>query len=135
MEIHESLQRIMKSESLFGDTFYEIFFDQCPAACKHFERVDMKRQALVLTMALTLIEQYVANGYPAIAQYLRHLGTAHGDKGIPREMYVNWRDAMLTSLEKFHGDEWNDSLSDAWAEAIDATTQVMFEGYDHRVGL
>ena len=135
MGIHESLEQIMKSERLFGKMFYETFFARCPEAADHFASVDMERQALVLTMALTLIEQFYTNGYPAIAQYLQHLGTGHSDKKIPQEMYADWRDAMLASLKEFHGDNWNDTLETDWSDAIGATTNAIFQGYDHRVGM
>lgn len=134
MDLNASLEQILNSGNAFGKRFYEILFDRYPESKQYFNGVDMKRQELVLTMALKLIEQYYTEGYPSIEQYLQHMGTRHSDVGVPRDFYPKWRDAMLHTLEQFHGDEWSESLSDDWSEAIDRASEVMFHGYDQRKG-
>lgn len=135
MTLRESLDQILQSETSFGELFYETFFSRCPEAAEYFRDVDMRRQALELTMALTLVEQYHAKGFSAIAQYLQQLGTRHSDLGIPRELHSDWRETLLATLAQFLGDGWSDTLQNEWRRAIDAGTKVMFLGYDHRVGM
>jgi hemoglobin-like flavoprotein len=135
MDIEKSLKLILQSGDQFGASFYDIFFERCPKAAEYFKDTDMSRQSLVLTMALQLLAQYYANGFLSIKQYLQTIGTRHDDWGIPREMYTDWRDAMLAALEKFHGEQWNDALANQWREAIERATEAMFHGYDRRAGV
>ncbi len=132
MNIHESLESILGSGTEFGSTFYDNFFERCPKAVEYFEGIDMNRQRLVLTMALKLLEQYYTNRFLSIEQYLHTMGTRHNDHRVPRDMYPEWKDAMLVTLEGFHGDQWNDDLAREWTEAIELATDVMFRGYDKR---
>jgi hemoglobin-like flavoprotein len=128
--IHESLESIMSSGETFGSSFYEIFFERCPAAKDHFDGTDMKRQSLVLTMALQLLEQYHTKGFLSIEQYLQTMGARHVGYGVPKEMYVDWRESMLTAMERFHGNQWDDKLASQWGDAIELATDVMFRGYN-----
>ena len=135
MHLEASLKKIMESEDRFGDLFYKIFFERYPETRQYFEDADMQRQSLMLTMSIRLMGEYHAKGYPAIKQYLKHLGTRHSDRGVPRDVYPQWCDALLAALDQFHGNDWNDELADEWREAVDATSKVMFDGYDRRTGL
>jgi len=132
MNIRKSVDAIMESGEGFGAIFYDIFFGRCPAAASYFDKTDMARQSVILTMALKLMEQFHANGFKAVEQYLQHIGTRHNDIAIPKEMYPDWRDSMLIALEKFHGDDWNDDLASDWHLAIDKTIEAMLNGYERR---
>jgi len=133
MDIGDSLERIFDSSDLFGDSFYELFLTTYPDVQKYFEGVDMNRQSVMLTMALTIVEQYASSKYPATKKYLQHLGVVHHERGIPRELYEQWRDAMLETLFQFHGDDWNLQLATQWREAIEMAIEVMLEGYEQNV--
>lgn len=135
MDIHQSLKAILESEPVFGERFYATFFTRCPKAKEHFSGIDMRRQALLLTMALTLIEQHATHGYPAVVQYLRHLGNRHKERDVPRDMYAEWRDCMLVALSEFHGDDWNATLSRQWSDAIDGVSEAMLGGYTEHTGI
>lgn len=132
LTIHDSVVRIMSSQQVFGDAFYEVFFQRCPEVKPFFSASKMERQALLLTMAVSLIEEYYSHGYPATEKYIKYLGTQHQDRAIPRELYPKWRDAMIETLQRFFGDEWTAELATEWTNAIDRTAQVMFEGYAQR---
>jgi len=134
MNLNTSLDRILQSDDKFGDLFYDIFFERYPEAKQYFDGTNMQRQSLVLTMSLKLMGEYHAKGYTAIEHYLQHLGTHHSDRGVPREIYPKWCDALLAALDQFHGDDWDDALAEEWRHAVDATSKAMFDGYDRRVG-
>jgi hemoglobin-like flavoprotein len=135
VEIQDSLKRILHSEQVFGAMFYEVFFERCPEAKDYFLETDMKRQALVLTMALTLVEQHYNNEFTAVEQYLQHIGYKHADRDIPKALYVPWRDAMMVALEKFLDGNWSEHLAEQWRDAIESVTETMFRGYDERMGV
>ena len=132
MNIRESVVRIMKSQDVFGEAFYEVFLERYPEVQSYFQGIDMKRQALVLTIAVSLIEQYYSCGYPATEKYLKYLGTQHHNRAVPKDLYPKWREAMIETLQRFLGHEWTDELAKEWTDAIDLCANVMFEGYSQR---
>ncbi len=131
MDISESLNRILESNDIFGESFYEIFFNSYPDVQAYFDGVDMKRQAVLLTMALTVVEQFYSQQHLATKKYLMYLGMQHHAREIPEGLYTQWRDAMLETLFQFHGDDWTPQLASQWREAIEQTTHVMLQGYQH----
>lgn len=135
MDIGESVSLVLASSDVFGNVFYEEFFRRSPEAKAHFAGVDMQRQALALTMALPLIEQLHRHAYPAIRNYLSILGHRHGHRGIPVELYPVWGEAMLASLERFHGEAWDAPLAEQWREALAEASRVMLEGYGKHGGM
>lgn len=133
MNISQSLGLILESKDVFGDAFYDVFLTGCPDARQYFQNVDMKRQGVLLTMALTIVEHYYHNAYRAMETYLQYLGTQHLDRSIPKELYSHWTEAMLETLARFHGSAWDGTLAAEWKEALGRATELMFEGYDKRV--
>jgi hemoglobin-like flavoprotein len=135
MNIGQSLKKVLESPDNFGDVFYDVFLTRHPEAKGFFQNVNMKRQGVLLTMALNIVEQYYRTPYPAMEKYLQYLGTRHLDRAIPQEMYAKWTAAMLDTLAAFHGSDWHDELAAQWKEAIGRATELMFEGYDKRFHL
>ncbi|MEQ8786404.1 MAG: globin [Pirellulaceae bacterium] len=135
MNIHQSLEQILRSKDAFGEAFYQGFFEAYPHVKPYFDDVNLKRQAVLLTMALIIIERYYYEPFKATEQYLQYLGTRHHEWNIPRDLYPQWADAMLTALKSFHGEDWNDGLAQQWKEAIGRATELIFEGYDERFRL
>jgi hemoglobin-like flavoprotein len=129
MDIHESLNDILHSKDEFGRKFYEQFLETYPELRPHFARVDMKRQAIILTTALMVIERYYVQPTPAIELYMRYLGTKHHGMNIGTAEYPKFFAAMFQTLKSFHGDKWNPELRQQWQEAFDQATSAMFEGY------
>lgn len=130
MNIQESLQQILASKKIFGQQFYEVFFAKCPEATRFFEDVNIDRQAVLLTMALVVIEKQYSQPFTAAEEYLKYLGTKHHDRRIPKPLYADWTAAMLESLAQFHGDDWDESLKQQWQEAISKVIDFMFQGYE-----
>ncbi|MEQ8210535.1 MAG: globin [Lacipirellulaceae bacterium] len=130
MDISESLQEIFESNETLGKKFYKKFFRACPEAEKFFEGLDMHRQAVVLTMAFTLVEQFYKSPYVQTAVYFHVLGASHRDMGIPKSMFEPWLQTMLQTLAEFHGDRWDKELEEQWQVGLNAAAEEMFQGYD-----
>lgn len=130
MNIHESLHRILLRAETLADLFYLVFLKEYPEMQELFRDVDMKRQNLLLTMALMAIERHYEHRYQITAAYLKLLGQRHARLGIGSELYPKWTAAMLATLERFHGLDWHDGLAQQWREAIDAATEAMLSGYE-----
>lgn len=133
MNIKESMKCIFQSEENFGETFYKTFFERCPEAADHFKGSDMKRQALILTMTMSLIEQYYSDGFAAVGTYLQYIGMRHKDRKIPPDLYPKMLESLLETLAEFHGDDWNEELAHQWGYAIELTSKQMLKGYDKRI--
>jgi len=89
----------------------------------------MRHQPVLLTMVLMVLVNHYVNKYSATELYLRYLGSKHKDRQIPPELYPKFRSALLATLERFHGPDWDKGLSEQWQGAIDLATQIMLEGY------
>jgi hemoglobin-like flavoprotein len=133
MGIHDSLNHILHSKDEFGRLFYQQFLESYPDVNHHFARVDMKRQAIILTTALMVIERFYSHPTPAIELYMRYLGTKHRELGVGTADFPKFFESMFQTLKSFHGDQWNPDVERQWREAFERTTSAMFEGYLDRV--
>jgi hemoglobin-like flavoprotein len=129
VDIHESVELILAAQDTWGERFYDVFLHQYPEVQEYFNGVNMRRQGVLLTMALIIVEQYYSGEYKATEKYLQYLGTKHDQMNIPQELYAKWTAALLTTLEQFHGDDWCDSLAQQWSQAIGRCVEVMLKGY------
>jgi hemoglobin-like flavoprotein len=132
MDIQQSIDRIHQSQQTIGDLFYDVFLRRHPEVQVYFQGVDMQRQAVLLTMQLSIVAIYYQHRTPAAEMYLRILGTKHNDRRVPREQYPKFREVLLETLEHFHGGDWNPELATQWKTAIDMAAEKMFEGYEQR---
>jgi hemoglobin-like flavoprotein len=130
MNIQESVERILQHKESLADLFYEVFLRECPEVRRHFDQVNFRHQSVLLTMALMVMERHHRGPYPATESYLRYLGTKHHDRGVPAETYPLFAAALLSTLQRFHGDDWNEELAGQWREAIGQASATMLQGYD-----
>ena len=130
MDIQESVEQILQRGEILADRFYAVFLDRHPEARAYFAGVDLKRQAVLLTMTLKLMEQHHVHGFPAIVSYLKYLGHRHRvHLKIPADLYPPFGVCLLEALREFHGEAWNPNLEDQWREAIEGAVAVMTEDY------
>jgi hemoglobin-like flavoprotein len=129
MNIQDSLHRLLQEKESVAELFYAVFFERCPEARPYFQDVDMRRQGMLLAMALLIIERNYVCAYPAAESYLRYLGTRHHTRGIPLELYPAFRESLLQTLGRVHGDGWDEALAKEWGAAIDLATALMRDGY------
>jgi hemoglobin-like flavoprotein len=129
MDIQESLHQVLQHKDVFGRLFYDTFFDRCPEARRFFAHVNLGQQALLLTIALKVVEAHYTNDYPTTALYLQYLGHKHHTRQVPPELYPPFRDALLAALEQFHGGDWDATAARQWREAIERATERMLLGY------
>jgi hemoglobin-like flavoprotein len=101
---------------------------QYPEVSAHFQGVNLRRQAMLLTMALMVMERHYSGNYPATAMYLRYLGSKHHARGILQHLYPQFREALLAVLERFHDRDWEPELATQWSGAIDHAIVTMLEG-------
>jgi len=128
MDIQGSVGKILQRGEVVADLFYTTLLDGHPQVRAYFAGVDLQRQAVLLTMALKLVEQYYVHHYPAMQSYLKFLGRRHRERlKIPAEMFAPFRDSLLVTIGEFHGSDSDQGLEDQWREAIDEAIAVMLE--------
>jgi hemoglobin-like flavoprotein len=133
VDIHASLNQILQARDEVGRMFYEHFLAQYPEVQRYFQGVDLKRQSILLTTALMIIERHSRHPSPALEQYLQYLGSRHHGLHIPRDAYAVWMKAMLETLQRFHGADWTPVLEGQWRKAFEGAVQLMFEGYEAHI--
>jgi len=131
MNLQESVDKIVASETIVANRFYELFFERCPEVRPMFEKVNLTTQAVMLTMALKAIREH-PNISNASKMYLQVLGTRHQRAEIPKDLYPAFMESLLATLREFHADEWDDPLEQQWRGAFEAATELMYEGYEKR---
>jgi hemoglobin-like flavoprotein len=132
MDIQASLDRVLQQQDLVIERFYALFQDRYPEVRRHFEGANLRRLALMLTVTLMVAVRRQVSPAPVPELYLKYLGTKHHDLGVPPESYPKFRDALLATLQGFHGEDWNAGLAAQWAEALDHTAETMLDGYRER---
>jgi len=129
MAIEESVSRLLAEESAVGRLFYDRLLAQYPEVSEYFADTDLEQQAVVLTMALVMVETYFSHAYPASRHYLKVLGHRHHQREIPADLYSKFCECLLGTLAEFHGDDWTTELSTEWRDALDIASKAMLDGY------
>lgn len=89
--------------------------------------------ALHATRIVGLFSEYIAllgpdGNQPAIKTILNEMGQNHRNRGIPKDMFNDFR-AGLTAYVKGHS-AWNDNASKSWDDAFDKMYYVIFSNLD-----
>lgn len=131
MDIQESLEKILAQQETVAELFYRRFLGDYPEIRPYFQGVDLKRQSILLTMALMLVQRHYQRQYPTTGKYLKILGAQHqARRRIPREAYPKFRDCLLTTLGECLGEDWTEALALQWRHAVDLAAEGMLEGYE-----
>ena len=129
MDIKQSIHELLAQKDIVIRLFYDRFLVQCPEVSEYFAGIDLDQQAIALTMAMVMVEDYFSHAYPATRHYLRVLGHRHHLRRIPAELYPKFCDCLLKTLQEFHGDDWGVELSTQWYNALEIASRTMLEGY------
>lgn len=130
MDIDESLSRLNEhGHPPFSELFYRTLLGRFPDLDVHFIDLDMMHQGAVLSMALSVIVQHYHQCNRGTDNYLKVLGHRHYRLGITRHNYDQFREAMMHSLQEFHGDAWAAELVEQWSDALENATDTMLRGH------
>lgn len=89
--------------------------------------------ALHATRIVGLFSEYIAllgpdGNQPAIKTILNEMGQKHRNRGIPKNLFNDFRTG-LTTYVKSHS-SWNDDASKSWDDAFDKMYYVIFNALD-----
>lgn len=113
-------------QAIIGDLFYSKLFADHPELRRLFPK-DMGQQYLKLTDMLTAITAGL-NNFSSYSDELRAMGKRHVNYGVKYHHYNMVGDALLWTLQKGLGNEWNDNTAQAWAACYNTLVEVMTEG-------
>lgn len=130
MDIRASLGLILSTNHpRFSDCFYQTFFGQYPDVKKRFDGVDLKRQGVLLMIAVQVMVEHHLHRHLVMKNYLKLLGHRHRLHEIPVSDYPKFDASLLTALKTFHAELWNENLAAQWAAASTEAIQLMVEGH------
>ena len=128
MNLSESVEKIVNSESMALSGFYDRLFARYPELQDFFPKSNLSRQTAMLTMALVSVKQYpVLRG--SSRAYLQAIGAKHHGRTISRELFPKFVEVLVEEVAAFHGDDWTDALDRQWTEALNLAALTMQEGY------
>ncbi|GAB4029413.1 globin domain-containing protein [Spirosoma jeollabukense] len=111
--------------TVLGDVFYGQLFRTYPALRPMFTG-SMDRQYKKFIDMLSIIVARLDRP-TIVAQDISQLGRTHTGYGVKPEHYVAVKEALLWTLERGLGNDWNGAVQQAWVACYDELTQFMLE--------
>ncbi len=112
-----------------GDLFYNRVFEIAPAARAMF-RQPMDEQSKKLMATLSFIISKL-NKLEDIVSEVVKLSKRHVQYGVQRGHYIIVGEALLWTLEKGLGENWNDELEQAWAACYNILSNAMINAAEY----
>ena len=121
--VQASFEKVAPIADKAADIFYDRLFEISPDVRPLFP-ADMSRQKEVLMQTIGTAVQNL-HQVETILPVVKELGVKHVGYGVKDEHYDTVGAALLFTLEKGLGDDWNDDLKDAWTETYETVAGVM----------
>jgi nitric oxide dioxygenase len=122
-----SFLKIEPQADEFAATFYYILFEKYPSMVPLFAKTDMEKQKTRLIESLQLVMGNIHNPETS-ASILRNLGYKHVSYGAVLTDYPLIGDALLQTLERHLGKDWNPEVEQAWTIGYQKISDLMIEG-------
>jgi hemoglobin-like flavoprotein len=106
-----------------GKLFYTRLFEQSPHL-KHLFKENMREQERKL-MSMIALAVSKLNNLDEVLNDVKALGTRHKGYGVKEDMYNDVAGALLWTLEKGLGDQWNDEVKEAWTSLYVTLAGIM----------
>lgn len=111
--------------AVLGDVFYGRLFLQYPTLRPLF-RGSMESQYQKFIDMLSIIVARLDRP-DAVVEEISQLARSHQGYGVKPEHYTAVREALLWTLERGLGNDWNDGVQQAWEACYDSLTRLMLE--------
>jgi hemoglobin-like flavoprotein len=109
--------------AVLGDVFYGRLFFKYPNLRPLFKG-PMDRQYQKFIDMLSILVARLDRPH-AVEQEISQLGQSHAQYGIKPEHYEPVKDALLWTLERGLGNDWNDDVRQGWIACYDKLTGAM----------
>ena len=111
--------------AILGDVFYGRLFSQYPALRSMFKG-SMESQYQKFIDMLSMIVARLDRP-DTVAAEISQLAQSHAGYGVKPAHYVAVREALLWTLERGLGNDWNDDVQRAWIACYNVLTQSMLQ--------
>ena len=111
--------------AILGDVFYSRLFSQYPALRSMFKGSMASQYQKFVDMLSMIVARF--DRPDTIAMEISQLARSHAGYGVKPEQYGAVREALLWTLERGLGNDWNDTVKQAWIACYDALAQLMLE--------
>ena len=124
--VQESFGKVLPIAEIAADMFYARLFELDPALRKLFKG-DMKKQGGMLMSMIASAVRGLKDPN-ALIPVLTALGRRHAGYGVMDAHYTTVAEALLWTLEKGLGEQFDDETRKAWAAAYMLMATVMQQG-------
>jgi hemoglobin-like flavoprotein len=122
--LRSSFELVVTRQPDMTHLFYNELFSRYPQAKNLFGRNSQEKQEKMLSEALVAVLDHLEDA-PWLTSTLSGLGQKHEGYGVTPEMY-NWvGEALLVTIAKVAGNDWNKELETAWTDAYSAIVSMM----------
>lgn len=122
--LESSFAAISGQAKPFAERFYALLFHQFPGVKPLFARASMSRQQQHLYSALAMVVENLRRP-DAVAVGLTELAKRHVGYGVHPSHYYAVTGCILSVLQEFLADRWDDQLHEAWSEGLESISRVM----------
>lgn len=124
--VQDSFKKVAPIAEAAAELFYGRLFEIAPQVKPMFAESDMKSQGQKLMMTLSVAVKGLSD-LDSIVPIVQKLGVTHIKYGVKEEHFPIVADALLWTLEKGLGDDWNEELKGAWVEAYTILSGTMID--------
>lgn len=123
--VESSWDFILTNTNEAGMIFYEKLFEIDPNLRPLF-KADIKAQSQKLISLLTFAVHKL-NNFNEIVTDVKALGQRHKNYQVKPEHYNTVAEALLWTLEKGLGEQWDEEMKEAWVTLYQTISKVMIE--------
>ena len=115
--------------AVVGDLFYSKLFIDNPRLEEMFPSVEQQHRKLVemLSYIVSRLDQP-----EAMTEDIKALAIRHEGYGVKREHYKLVGDALLWTIERGMGSDWNNKIKDAWKACYNMIAETMIAATTHQ---
>ncbi|GAB3910177.1 globin family protein [Larkinella knui] len=110
---------------VLGDVFYGRLFKKYPMLRALFKGSMESQYEKFISMLSIIVARL--DRPDTVAQEINQLAERHEGYGVKPEHYEAVKEALLWTLEKGLGIDWNDSVEEAWEACYDSLTEAMIK--------
>ena len=121
--VQASFEKIPSISVEAADIFYTKLFELDPAIKPLFTSDIVKQGAKLMTMIGAAVKGL--DDLEALIPVVQNLGKRQVGYGVTFDHYDTVKEALVYTLEKGVGDDWNDATAAAWSVVFDVLAKVM----------
>ena len=127
--VQDSFTKVAPIADTAASIFYDRLFTIAPEVKPMFADADMAEQGKKLMTTIGIAVKGLTN-LEKIVPTVQNLGVKHIDYGVKKEHFAIVGEALIFTLEKGLGDDWNEELKEAWATTYQILADTMIDAME-----